>query len=101
MIVVNEESLISGNTVLKPKYSPSRNTEKEEEARNRKVKHKHRNKRLKNKIKIIRSIAFTFVLGLILVGRYSIIYNMQKELNSIKLNVNNTTRRGIDPAVSS
>jgi cell division protein FtsL len=93
VIVVNEDNLISGNTVLKPKYSPYRNNEKDrEEERNRKARKRQRNGRLKGKVKIIRNIALTFIVGLVLVGRYSIIYNMQKELNSIKSNINTINR---------
>jgi len=88
VIVVNEDILISGNTVLKPKYNPYRNDEKEQKQKSRKIKNKQKNRRLRNKIKIIRNIALTFIVGLILVGRYSIIYNMQKELNSVKSNIN-------------
>jgi cell division protein FtsL len=99
VIVVNEDSLISGNTVLKPKYSPFKNNEKkrEEEEKNRKAKNRQRNRRLNGKVKIIRNIALTFIIGLILVGRYSTIYNMQKELNSIKTNINTINRENEKP----
>ncbi|MDW8799630.1 cell division protein FtsL [Clostridium sp. A1-XYC3] len=88
MIVVNEDSIIQGNTVLKPKYSPTRGNEVDKEKANRKRRHKQVNRRVKNKMKIIRNIALIFIIGLTLVGRYCIIYDMQMELNSIKSNIN-------------
>ena len=90
MIVVNENSVIRGNTVLKPEYNPYKNDQAEqEEKRKRKIKHnKQKNRRMKNKVKVMRNIALTFIIGLTLVCRYCIIYDMQRELNSIKTNIN-------------
>lgn len=92
MIVVNEDSIIQGNTVLKPKYSPSKNNESEKEKEEKKKRYKQINRRIKNKLKIIRNIALIFTIGITLVARYSIIYDMQRELNSIKSNINNINK---------
>lgn len=89
MIVVNENSVIRGNTVLKPDYNPYENDQSErEEERKRKQKHnKQRNRRMVSKVKVMRNIALTFIIGLTLVGRYCIIYDMQRELNSVKSSI--------------
>ncbi|MBC2580657.1 hypothetical protein [Clostridium sp. DJ247] len=94
MIVVNEDSVIHGNTVLQPKYNPSidKGIDREKEAK-RKIKERNqRQRRLKDKVKVIRNIALTFAIGLTLVGRYCYIYNMQMELNSIKSNIGETNK---------
>lgn len=93
MIVVNEESFIQGNTVLQPEYKPYRDNGSYEEDKKRKLNKKRKVKtRLKNKVKVIRNIALTFIVGLVLVGRYCVIYNMQMELNSLKSNINEINR---------
>lgn len=94
MIVVNEESFIQGNTVLQPEYRPYRdNQSHEEENKKEKLRKKRKaKKRLNNKVKVIRNIILTFVVGLVLIGRYCAIYNMQMELNSTKHNINEINR---------
>ncbi len=87
--MVNEGNAIRGNTVLKPEYLPSIEQENEKKRLKERAKNKRlKQKRVKNKFKIIRNIVFSFIIGVTLVGRYCIIYNMQKELNSIKFNTN-------------
>lgn len=94
MIVVNEESFIQGNTVLKPEYRPYRDNESHKEKnKKKKLKKNRKNKtRLNNKVKVIRNIILTFIVGLVLVGRYCAIYNMQMELNLTKNNINEINR---------
>lgn len=94
MIVVNENSVIRGNTVLKPEYDPYKDKQAErDKERKRKIKqNKQRNKRMKSKVKIMRNIALTFIIGMTLVARYCIIYDMQRELNSIKSSISYTNR---------
>jgi cell division protein FtsL len=89
VIVVNENSVIRGNTVLKPNYNPYEDNEFErEEERKRKLKQrKQKNRRIKSKVKVMRNIVFTFITGITLVARYCIIYDMQRELNSVKSNI--------------
>ena len=88
MIVVNEDSFIQGNTVLKPQYRPTKDNKS---YKKRKLKRKTQ-KRIKNKVKIIKNIVLAFIVGLALVGRYCIIYNMQMELNSTKRSINEINR---------
>lgn len=87
--MVNENSVIRGNTVLKPNYNPYEDNQFErEEERKRKLKqNKQKNKRLKSKVKVMRNIVLTFITGLALVGRYCIIYDMQRQLNSVQSNI--------------
>lgn len=94
MIVVNENSVIRGNTVLKPEYDPYKDKQAErDKERKRKIKqNKQRNKRMKSKVKVMRNIALTFIIGMTLVARYCIIYDMQRELNSIKSSISYTNR---------
>lgn len=90
MIVVNEDNIVSGNTVLQPEYVPYIDQEKEKKDLRRKK--FLRQKRIKDKIKIIRNIVSAFVIGIILVGKYCVIYNMQQELNSVNTNINELNR---------
>lgn len=83
MIVVNKDT-ISGNAVLQPEEVPDYGKGQEKNREKEKLKReKLRQKRIKNKAKILRNILLIFVIGLLLVGRYCIIYNMQTQLNSI------------------
>ena len=90
MIVRNEDSYIRGNTVLQPEYIPYEDERRyEEEVKKERLKKLRKAKqRLKKKLKVIRTISLSFVVGIILVGRYCVIYNMQMELNSVKTNIN-------------
>lgn len=87
MIITEKENYINGSTVLAPQFEPS-----EEKKQNNKFKKqteiKKRNKRVKNKLKIIRNISLTFLIGVILIGRYSKIYNLQKQLNTMNYDMN-------------
>lgn len=89
MIVVNEENSISGNNVLQPEYVPYIDQEDKERELRRKAKNKRlKQKKIKDKIKVLRNIILSFIIGITLVGRYCVIYNMQRELNSISTNIN-------------
>lgn len=91
--MVNEDNSILGNTVLQPEYVPYEEKDWENEELKRRAKSKKlKQKRLKGKIKIIRNIALTFIVGVILVGRYCIIYNIQQQLNSVSNNINELSK---------
>ncbi len=79
--MTREELTVRGNTVLAPKRTPYKKVEKKHISSNNK------NKKNKNKFVIIRNIFLAFTIGLILVGRYCAIYNMQKQLNTTKSNI--------------
>ena len=81
--MANEDIMIRGNTVLAPNQVPYVNREKE-----KKQIIKKKNKKAKKQAVFIRNIFIAFIIGLTLIGRYSAIYNMQQQLNSIKSNIN-------------
>lgn len=71
--------MVRGNTVLAPKR-PHREVEKKQVKKNN-------SKKVKSKFIIIRNIVMAFIIGIVLVGRYCAIYNMQKQLNTTKTNI--------------
>jgi len=81
--VANEEIMIRGNTVLAPSRVPYVNRENEKKKKIKKI-----NRKTKSKALFIRNIFLAFIIGLTLIGRYSAIYNMQQQLNSVKSNIN-------------
>ncbi|WP_027624725.1 septum formation initiator family protein [Clostridium lundense] len=87
MIITEKENYINGSTVLAPQFEPKREKKKDDKLE-KQTEIKNRNKRVKNKFKILRNIALTFLVGVILIGRYSKIYNLQKQLNTTGQNIN-------------
>lgn len=92
MILMNEEGMVNGNTVLQPEYRPYIETQKKKYGNKNAGKDKNRRVKVKKKLKIIRNIALAFVIGVILVYRYSVIYDMQTELNSVEISIDNISR---------
>lgn len=85
MIVNEKNNYISGNTVLKPNYEPSRTQEtKKRQEGNRAYK---KEKTIKNKGKILFNILLTFVLGMTVVTRQCQISAMQGRLNKTQSNI--------------
>ncbi|MBM7869371.1 cell division protein FtsL [Clostridium pascui] len=80
------ESYINGNTVLAPEPEISQN-EGHKENNNKKGTKKDK-KISSGKLKALRNIGVTFIIGVTLIGRYSMIYGMQRELNAIGLEIN-------------
>jgi cell division protein FtsL len=83
MNVLNEKYVINGNTVLAPNYMPYRESEQNGQVR----KNKSNKKNINKKIIVMRNIMIAFIVGITLVGRYCIIYNLQSELNTTKQNI--------------
>ncbi len=83
MNVLNGKNMIDGNTVLAPNYVPYRESERERQVKRNKAKNKNFNK----KVVVMRNIMIAFIVGITLVGRYCIIYNLQSELNTTKQNI--------------
>jgi cell division protein FtsL len=83
MNVLNEKYVINGNTVLAPNYMPYRESEQKGQVR----KNRSTKKNINNKIIVMRNIMIAFIVGITLVGRYCIIYNLQSELNTTKQNI--------------
>lgn len=80
------ESYINGNTVLAPEPEISQNGGHKE--KNSKKGIKKDKKVPSGKLKSLRNIGVTFIIGVTLIGRYSMIYGMQRELNAIGLEIN-------------
>ena len=80
---LNEKFVINGNTVLAPNYMPYRESEQKRQVR----KNSSNKKNIHKKIIVIRNIMIAFIVGITLVGRYCIIYNLQSELNTTKQNI--------------
>lgn len=89
MIVMNEENMINGNTVLQPEYKPYEKTD----GNIHKKKNISRQKKVKKKLKVLLNICVFFIIGLTLIYRYSVIYNMQTELNSVESNISDINRQ--------
>jgi len=83
MNVLNGKIMIDGNTVLAPNYVPYRESEHERQVKRNKAINKNINK----KVVVMRNIMIAFIVGITLVGRYCIIYNLQSELNTTKQNI--------------
>lgn len=84
MIMLDKENRFNGNTVLAPEYVPSKKDQYEKIKKNKRNKKKKKDRRLKKKFRTLGSILLIFVLGVTIITRYCIIYNMQKELNNIE-----------------
>lgn len=94
MIVTNNENYIQGNTVLVPQRveKTKDNRLKELEEGRSELHKKKTNKRISSKVCVIRNIALVFIVGALLIARYSIIYDMQRNLNAIKSDITETSR---------
>lgn len=87
MNVYNEKIMIDGNTVLAPSHVPYRESEHERQVKRNKARNKAKNKNINKKVIIMRNIMIAFIVGITLVGRYCIIYNLQSELNTTKQSI--------------
>lgn len=90
---MDNKNLVSGSNALAPKYkpyNPSVNKEFEELRRAREEKKKAlEQKKLKAKVKIIAGILLAFSLGIVLILRYSAVYNLQKQLSGVSTEIRN------------
>jgi cell division protein FtsL len=85
-----KSNYINGNTVLAPQYDPSIDEEYLKLKKKRKERLKNKNKKaVKTKLTIIRNIVLVFIVGVTLIGRYSSIYNMQKQVNNTQDEITN------------
>ncbi|PRR86588.1 Cell division protein FtsL [Clostridium luticellarii] len=89
MIVMDEGNMVNGNTVLQPEYKPY----KKHGSDIRKKKNINRQAKVKKKLKVLLSICVFFIIGLTLIYRYSVIYNMQTELNSLESNISSINKQ--------
>ncbi|XOQ58644.1 MAG: Cell division protein FtsL [Clostridium sp.] len=87
MIVMNSNKIVNGNNAMEAEYETNRASKKK-----KKVVKRNRKKYVKHKIKTMRNIALVFIVGVTLITRYCIIYNMQMEYNSIQNRINKIKR---------
>lgn len=82
MVVSNKNYEINGNAALLPKRKTFNEDEKVKELKRLKKEHLKNKKQVQNKIKakVMLGITCIFVVGFILLFRYSMMYDMQKQL---------------------
>lgn len=91
VIVIENENLVNGSTVLAPKREPYPGKEEEYE-KLRKIKEKQKaliEKRTHKKAQVIKGIGLAFLIGIIMIGRYSAVYNLQGNLAEINSDIHN------------
>ena len=80
MIVTDKKNYyVDGSTVMAPEVHEEKSQKKKE----KKVFRKKIPNNSRKKLSIIGKILTVFIVGTIIIGRYSKIYNMQKQLNNI------------------
>jgi cell division protein FtsL len=90
---MDNKNLINGSSALAPKFKPYKQNENEELERLKKQ-HKDKQKalaqeKLLKQAKILGVIVVSFLVGILLIGRYAAVYNMQKDISKIKAETNN------------
>lgn len=84
----NKNNYINGNTVLVPEHNPEKKEKYEKLKKAKQERQQYlRQKRLQSKKKAMVVIALTFAMGVLLIARYSAMYNMQKNLTKIKTDI--------------
>ena len=94
VIVTNNENYVQGNTALVPqRVEKTKDNRLKELEKGKSELHKKKiNKRISSKICVIRNIVLVFIAGALLIARYSIIYDMQRNLNTIESDITETKR---------
>lgn len=81
MIITEEKNYyVDGSTVIAPEVHVE---EKNYHKKEKKIFKKKKTNKSKKKLAIIGKIVMIFIVGTIIIGRYSKIYNMQKQLNNV------------------
>lgn len=94
MVVPNKNYEVNGNAALLPKRKTYEKDSKLNELKKAKEEHLKNKKQLQNKTraKVMLSIFSIFVVGILLVFRYSTIYNMEKQLIETQSEANNLSK---------
>jgi len=87
--MMSKDNVIRGNTVLAPQYEPTNPEKKQQEdlRKARAINKANREKRVKSKMKIMINIGVAFIIGLVLIYRYVVMYNIRQDLSNIKSQV--------------
>jgi cell division protein FtsL len=92
---MDNKNLTNGSTALAPKYKPYEPRINEELKRQEKEKREKQralaHQKAVARAKVLGIIVFAFIMGLVLIGRYAAVYNLQKELTKVKSDINNFT----------
>lgn len=90
---MDNKNLVNGSMALAPKHKPQTPNVDEEFERLRKARLEREKvqaqKRVKAKLQIMKGILFTFAIGIVLVLRYSAVYNLQKGLTTVNSQIHN------------
>jgi cell division protein FtsL len=92
---MDNKNLTNGSSALVPKYKPNKRDVNEELKRLEKQK-KQKQKaladaRLLRQAKVIGIIFLSFLIGVLLIGRYAAVYNMQKQISKVKTEIHSLT----------
>ncbi len=90
---MDNKNFTNGSSALAPKYKPHvPNVNEELEKLKKQKKEKQRalaEAKVKRHARIIGMILISFSIGVLLIGRYAAVYNMQKNLTKIKTEIHN------------
>lgn len=93
MIIAENKNIVSGSSALAPQRIPSKDRETQRHKDLEKLRKEHqrinKEKSINKKVVILRNIALLFIVGLTLVYRYSIIFNMEKDILDVKKQISN------------
>ena len=93
--MLTEKEYVNGNNVILPNREDETRVNRENlrvKKKNTANKNKLNEKRKKQHINTIKVIALVFICGIIVVWRYGVAYNVQKQLTSIKSEQSNLIR---------
>lgn len=95
MVVTNKHYEISGNAALLPKRKTFNEDEEVKELNRLKKEHLKNKKQVQNKIKakVMLGITCIFVVGFILLFRYSMMYDMQKQLINMQTDTSSLNKQ--------
>ncbi|WP_250816542.1 hypothetical protein [Clostridium swellfunianum] len=100
MIVMDNKNLINGSSALAPKQKPQTRNLEEELKRQKKERIARQRAqaqiRLKKQAKVIKGIGISFLVGVLLIGRYAAVYNMQKDIVKVKSQIHNLNMENED-----
>lgn len=93
MIVVDKEKVVNGSNAMSTVVEPQRQRSKTEAPRKRTSTKTTRKTELKSKLKVMSTVSICFMVGVLLIGRYTTIYknqnairNLKSEIESLKYN---------------
>lgn len=98
MVTANKNYSVNGNAALLPKRRPFEEDEKLKELKRAKEQYIRNKKNAQNKQKarVMLSIVAAFVIGVVLIYRYSEIYTMQKNLITVQAHIDTLNKNNDD-----